>query len=116
MSTTAEATQSISTILEARSRFGGSCRVEFTETGYTVISDDRKVKVGYLHVCDDSPETITEACRDQIIRYFFRPIRFDKSADSLPTLGATTQRRYFAGLSIQDIERIGNNGERGFYA
>lgn len=109
--TTTTTAPAAATILTAYSHFGGCCRVEFTEDGCTVLSDDRKVKVGYLHVYEDSAEAITDACRDQMIRYFF-----GGDLRVVPSIGASAQHRYFAGLSVKDIERIGNGGGKGSYA
>jgi hypothetical protein len=100
------------TVLTARSYFGGSCRVKFTEDGYEILSDDREVQEGYLHVYPESAEAITEACRDQIIKYFYSHDVWGGE----PGLGASPQTQYFGGLSLSDREAIGNKGERGLYA
>lgn len=89
---------------------GGGCRVEFSESGWTVLEDTRDINLGYLHCYDDSAEEITDDCRNQIIRYIFAHQK------GLPGVGATPQHRYFRGLNTADIERIGNDGKRAFYA
>ena len=105
--------KSPSTILRADgySRDGAAeaCVIEFSERGYTVLSDTRRLKVGYLHICDESAGEISERCRDQIIRYMF------SHPDGLPGIGRTTQKQYFAGLSTADVERIGNEGRKAYY-
>ena len=108
--------KSSSTILKADGSVNDSaesageiCTVEFTEQGYKVISDARRVKIGYLHICDESAESVTDACRDQIINYLFN------YPQDLPGVGKTPQKQYFAGLTTVDIERIGNKGKKGYY-
>lgn len=96
--------------LTAHSYFGGECVVRITESGYDVISDTRTVSDGYLHLDDNSPEQITDALRDSMLRYFF-----NHPLNSTPGIGATPQK-YFRGLSILEREQIGNNGQRGTYA
>jgi hypothetical protein len=98
---------------------GGECIIEFTETGYNIIKDTRathkidflneEFKGGYLHICEESAEEITEACRNQIIKYFYN---HDKL---LPGLGATVTERYFKGLTREEAEKIGNEGKKAFY-
>lgn len=109
--------KSSSTILKANGSIRNSaesagevCIVEFTEQGYNVISDARRVKVGYLHICEESAKEISDACRDQIINYLFNHPR------DLPGVGKTPQNQYFVGLSTDDLERIGNKGKKGYYA
>lgn len=85
------------------------CIVEFNETGFKVVQDTRRVKVGYLHICDLSAGEITDACRDQIIKYLFN------HPAGLPGVGKTPQHKYFAGLKTVDVERIGNEGKNGYY-
>lgn len=88
--------------------------VEFSESGYRVLSDTRETGYninGYLHCYDDlSAVEITDAVRDQIIKYYYN------HPDNLPGIGATPQRQYMSGLSIEQRETIGNNGEQTFYA
>lgn len=96
--------------LQATSYFGGQCTIEFSETGYTVLEDTRKANDGYLHLISDSPESITIACRSQLIKYFFNHPK------ELPGLGGTPQRRYFQNIKdINEFESIGNNGKKGVY-
>ncbi len=99
-----------STILKATSYFGGSCLVEITETGWRVLIDDRNTKDGWLHICDLSAPAITEACRDQLLKYMYIP------CTSVPGVGASPQRQYLAGMSLAERERIGNDGKRAYYA
>jgi hypothetical protein len=99
-----------STILKAYSYFGGNAEVEIHEKGWGLLSDTREVKDGYLHIFDGSAEEITDACRDMMIRYFFR------HGSDMPGLGATPQQRYFSALSIEDIQIIGNEGCKAYYA
>lgn len=87
----------------------GEYVVEFSETGYKVISDTRQWSGGYLHICEESAAAITEACRDQIVKYMF------KHESGLPGLGATPQHRYFKGLTTEDVEKIGNDGKKAYY-
>lgn len=108
--TKTEMTQESTTKLTAYGYFGGECVVEFTESGYSVLSDTREIKTGYLHICDDSADAITDACRDQIIKYFFTHERPE------PGIGATPQKKYFSGMTTEEFEAIGNNGGRGVYA
>ena len=86
-----------------------SCIVMFTESGYEVVSDARKVKVGYLHINDDSSESITDECRNQIAKYMFN------HPDNMPGLGRTAMEKYFVGLTKADVEAIGNDGKKAFY-
>jgi hypothetical protein len=83
--------------------------VEFTESGWAVIEDSREVKVGYLHITEDSAEAITDACRDTMIRYFYQ------HDENTPGIGATPQKKYWGDLTREDLERIGNSGKRGYY-
>ena len=89
--------------------YGGSCVVKFSESGYEVISDTRSVKVGYLHITDESAADITDECRNQIITYMF------SHPDNMPGIGQTTMEQYFAGLTKADVAAIGNNGKKAFY-
>lgn len=94
--------------------------IRFDEQGYEVIEDTVPRYIhsfskghfngGYLHISDESAPVITDACRDQIVRYMFNRPR------NLPGLGATPQHRYFQDLTTEDIERIGNDGKRSYYA
>lgn len=90
------------TILKANSYFGGTCVIQFTETGCEIISDTRRVKDGYLHICEKSADAITDACRDSIIKYLY-----SHDVATLPGIGETPQAAYFKGLSRSDTERIG---------
>lgn len=105
--------QSKSTRLTAYSLRNEAVIVEFTETGYVVVLDERKDPngySGYLHYYEgSSAESVTEAVRDQMIKYFFT------HPENLPGIGATPQQKYWDGLSITDIERIGNDGKQGLY-
>jgi len=84
--------------------------IEFTEQGYEVLSGDpRRIKTAYYHLCDESADEITDACRDQIVKYLF-----GHSMD-LPGIGRPVQWQYFAGLSTADVERIGNEGKKAYY-
>lgn len=97
----------------AEDHVGGRCRIKFSEEGYTVLEFSPKSVLGgvndYLHVGEGAPEEITEACRNQIIKYFFN------HPDSFPGVGASIQTAYFLGLTTEEMERIGNNGERAYY-
>lgn len=88
--------------------------VEFTESGYRVTKDNRPTGYnicGYLHIEDGvSADEITDAVRDQIIKYYF------SHPQNLPGIGATPQTQYMSGLSLEERERIGNSGKRAFYA
>lgn len=97
------------TTLEAYGHRNGICKVAFSETGYEVVSDDRDIKIGYLHVTEESSESITDACRNQIIAYMFN------HPDKMPGIGQTTMEKYFAGLTKADVEFIGNEGKKAFY-
>ncbi len=88
---------------------GEICTIEFTEQGYNVISDARRIKIGYLHICEESADQVTDACRDQIVNYLFN------HPQDLPGVGKTPQKQYFAGLSTADTERIGNKGKKAYY-
>ena len=87
--------------------------VEFTESGWRVIKDNRPLDYklnGYLHIEDGvSSEEITDEVRDQIISYYYTHPR------NLPGIGATPQAQYMSGVSIDERERIGNNSKRAFY-
>ena len=87
--------------------------IEFTEDGWQVIEDTRKPDdklTGYLHWYEDiSANEITDAVRDQIIKYYYNHPR------NLPGVGATPQKRYMQGLSIEERERIGNGGDAAYY-
>jgi hypothetical protein len=102
------------TLLRADGHTTGETVIRFDDDGYTVVKDTadriRGRHVGYLHICEQSAPVVTDACRDQMIRYLF-----DHPPD-LPGLGSTPQRRYFAGLSSADLERIGNGGKTAYYA
>lgn len=90
------------TILEANSYFGGILKIEFSETGYKVVEDTTQGQITrFLGISEESAGEITEACRDQIIKYMFQRKK------GLPALGATPQQRYFKGLNPEDLERIG---------
>lgn len=109
--------KSPSTILKAigtpRDYRGGPLEevvIEFTERGYTILSGDpHKIRPTYFHTCDESAPEITDACRDQIVKYLF------KHSMDLPGIGRPVQWQYFAGLTSADVERIGNDGKKGFY-
>ena len=98
----------------------GECVIEFTETGYNVIHDtrtvhrvdflDKEYKEGYLHICEESADEITEACRNQIIIYFY-----NHDNNLLPGIGATVTECYFEGITIKEAEKIGNNGKKAYY-
>jgi hypothetical protein len=45
-----------------------------------------------------------------MIKYLFNHDR------NLPGIGAPPQWRYFKGLKTEDMERIGNDGKKAFYA
>lgn len=96
-------------ILRADSYFGGDCKIKFTETGWEVLEDTRKVKEGYLHIDEDSPEEISEKVCETLIKYFYQHI------SELPGIGATPQTKYLYMYSREERERIGNNGKRAFY-
>jgi len=100
------------TILRATSYFGGHCLVSFSETGFEVIEDTRDYKDGYLHIFENSATAITDACRNQIIKYFYNHRSFDVNS---PGIGATPQHQYFSNLSIEEMENIGNNNKKCFY-
>lgn len=92
---------------------GNYFKIRFTESGYEVLE---KTCVGsgangYLHCSEESAAYITSLCRDQMIQYFF-----NHNIDELPGVGRTVQRRYFAGLSTEEFEAIGNKGKKAFYA
>jgi len=102
------------TILKAHSYFGGICTVEFTENGWRILEDTReKCKDGYLHICDESAEEITNKCRDVMLNYFYN---HRKENPETPGIGATPQEKYWYGMSIEKMETIGNNGKKSFYA
>lgn len=94
----------------------GRIIIEFDENGWQVIEDTRSEGHigGYLHlgVAEDevSSEEITNAVRDNIIKYMY------KHPMDLPGLGATPQRQYFDKLTLNDLEAIGNDGEPCYYA
>lgn len=87
--------------------------IEFTEDGWRVLKDNRPTGYnvcGYLHVIEGvSAEAVTDAVRDQIIRYYYNHPK------NLPGIGATPQTQYMNGLTIEDRERIGNDGALSFY-
>ena len=99
--------------LIALSYFGGKAVIKFTEGGWDVLSDDRKVKDGYLHLDAAAPggipDDLTEPVKIQLMRYLY------KHHPDLPGLGVTPQAKYFSGYSLDDVERLGNDGERGYY-
>ncbi len=97
------------TVLKAESYFGGECIIEFNETGFEIIKDDRQCKDGYLHIINESANEITEACRNQIVQYFYNHSR------EAPGIGATATDRYFKGLTRDEAEKIGNEGKKAFY-
>lgn len=87
--------------------------VEFSEEGWRVLKDNRPTgykPTGYLHVNDMSAESITDEVRDEIVKYYYQHPK------NLPGIGATPQRQYMRGLSIDDRERIGNDGRSSLYA
>jgi hypothetical protein len=113
-----------STILKAEYFEKGvnyECIIEFSESGYNILNDtipthrmewlnkDKK-SVSYLHICEESAEQITEACRNQIIKYFY-----NHNNDMTPGLGATVTGRYFKGLTHGEAETIGNRGKKAYY-
>lgn len=98
-----------STKLTSYCYFGGKAVIEFTESGFFVIEDSRESKTGYLHFDENSAGEITDAVRDQIIRYTVT------HPQDLPGVGVTAQQKYFSGLTIKDIEQIGNDGKRVFW-
>ena len=99
--------------LVALSCSGGKAVVKFTERGWDVLSDDRKVKDGYLHLDAAAPggipDDLTEPVKIQLMRYLY------KHHHDLPGLGVPPQAKYFRGYSLADLERLGNDGERGYY-
>lgn len=103
---------------QPRARLGGAYQpiiiIEFTEDNWTVVEDTRSPDDnlrGYLHWYEDiSAEEITDKVRDQIIKYYYN------HPDNLPGVGATPQKRYMKGLSIEERERIGNSGNPAWYA
>nr|DAF38622.1 MAG TPA: hypothetical protein [Caudoviricetes sp.] len=99
--------------LVALSCSGGKAVVKFTERGWDVLSDDRKVKDGYLHLDAAAPggipDDLTEPVKIQLMRYLY------KHHHDLPGLGVPPQAKYFRGYSLDDLERLGNDGERGYY-
>ena len=97
------------TVLKAYSHFGGFCLMRFTEDEFSVLSDCRKGKDGYLHVFEDSAVAITDRVRNVIIKYFYNHDR------GLPGIGATPQDKYFKGLTREQLEDIGNGGAKGYY-
>ena len=97
-----------STILKA-SVGRGECLVKFSESGYEVIKDNRDIRVGYLHICTESSEQITDMCRDQIIKYMYNTPR------KMPGIGTTVISKYFGGLTKAEAEAIGNGGKKVYY-
>ena len=99
-----------------RALYPDGCQIviEFTETGYRVIKDNRPTGYnisGYLHIEDGvSAEEITDPVRDQIIKYYYN------HPQNLPGIGVTPQRQYLKGIGHKEREAIGNNMEQGFYA
>lgn len=95
----------------------GRIVIEFNEAGWHIVEDSRSSDHigGYLHIGDDSADEITEAVRDNIIKYMYQADRIN-SPQHLPGVGATPQHKYMKGLSIDDLEAIGNDGKRAFYA
>jgi len=97
------------------------CVIEFTENGYNILKDtipthriewlnkDKKA-VSYLHICEESAEEITEACRNQIVKYLYT-----HNNDMTPGLGATITEKYFKGLTRDEAESIGNDGKKMYY-
>lgn len=96
--------------LKADSYFGGTCEVKFDENGWELINDTRNGKDGYLHVADNAPEEITEKLCKNLIKYIYQ-----HEAGIFPGLGATPQSKYLSGYSVEEKEKIGNNGKRAFY-
>lgn len=70
-------------------------------------------KDGYLHLDAAAPggipDDLTEPVKIQLMRYLY------KHHPDLPGLGGTPQAKYFSGYSLDDVERLGNDGERGYY-
>ncbi len=97
------------------------CVIKFTETGYNILKDtipthriewlnkDKKA-VSYLHICEESAEEITDACRNQIVKYLYT-----RNTDMTPGLGATVTDRYFKDLTREEAEDIGNAGKKAYY-
>lgn len=96
-------------ILKADSYSGGACEVKFNESGWELINDTRNCKDGYLHITNDAPEEITEKLCEILIKYLYQ------HEAGMPGLGATPQSKYLSGYSIEEMEKIGNNGKRAFY-
>ena len=86
----------------------GDTIIRFSEAGYEILHDGGDKS--YLHVCDESALAVTDACRDQMLRYYYTHDR------NLPGLGSTPQTLYFRGLTIDQCEAIGNSGQRAYYA
>ena len=88
--------------LVALSCSGGKAVVKFTERGWDVLSDDRKVKDGYLHLDAAAPggipDDLTEPVKIQLMRYLY------KHHHDLPGLGVPPQAKYFRGYSLDDLE------------
>lgn len=99
--------------LIAMSYFGGKAVVKFSEDGWEVVSDDRKAQDGYLHLDASAPggipDDLTEPVKIQLMRYLY------KHHHDLPGLGVPPQIKYFRGYSLDDVERLGNDGEHGYY-
>ena len=99
--------------LIAMSYFGGKAVVKFSEDGWDVVSDDRKAQDRYLHLDASAPggipDDLTEPVKIQLMRYLY------KHHHDLPGLGVPPQIKYFRGYSLDDVERLGNDGEHGYY-
>lgn len=88
--------------------------IEFSPAGWRILKDERKDKndvfCGYLMDTEDAPQTADPAACESLIKYFF------DHPKTLPGVGEFVQKRYLKNYSIQDRERIGNDGEEGLYA
>lgn len=99
----------------------GVCKIRFTEKGWRVISstlEAEEMRESFLHLTEESAAEITEACRDQIIRYRFCQWNKEKkgSPKVFPGLGESVEKKYLKGLSHDEQERIGNGGKKsGFW-
>jgi hypothetical protein len=102
--------------LRAYNYEGQSATVKFDEEGFKILEDNRECKTGYLHIYDDlpTPDKISDKLLNVLLQYRYKKVDF--LGENPPPLGATVLNKYFKHLSLEEMEKIGNDGKKAFYA
>lgn len=101
----------------------GRIVMEFDASGWRIVEDTRSTDSigGYLHIGrmedgDVSADEITEAVRNNMIKYYYYHGRIVfNNPQRLPALGATPLSKYMDDLSYEEMQQIGNGGKRAIY-